>query len=390
MAGAQAAQQLQSEFPLIDAIGKMLSGRGSIRWDPLNNAIIAIDTEPNLRAIDKIVQALDREPPMVFVDVKFITTSSSDVLDFGVNWANGVDIRGTGPAMWHKLPFNRGRGGWEDQISLNRNAPSQTDIDLWLQQGEQNFPEGGAFRFGILDFQGLDATLRALKTDNTSDIKQSPKVIALDNQPATIFVGDTIRFAETPAQSGTQGGVTSGIIEARTSPVDTGFQLLIIPHVVQGTNKLILTVIPKSEFLTGTTSTIPGFDRFESGGFAIDLPQISSTTMVTKMILRDGQTAVLGGLVTESDTDTIRKIPLLGDIPILGWLFKNKVRNKDKRNIILLMTVHIVRSSDDIRKIYVEYRGRLGTYDNYWRDKSADAEATWRRSNGRIVFGPAG
>jgi type IV pilus assembly protein PilQ len=379
----------QTQFALIDVVGKMLSARGSIRYDPLNNAVIAIDTEPNLREIDKIIKTLDREPPMVFVDVKFVTTSCSDTLDFGVNWANGFDARATGPAMWHKLPFSRGHGGWENQIALNRGAFDQNDVDVWLQEGEQSFPAGGQFRFGILDFQGLDATMRALKTDNTSDIKQSPKIITLDNQAATIFVGDTIRFAETPAQSGTQGGVTSGIVEARTSPVDTGFQLLIIPHVVRGTNKLILTVIPKSEFLTGTTSPIPGFDRFESGGFAIDLPQVSATTMITKMILRDGETAVLGGLVTESASDTIRKIPLLGDIPILGWLFKNKVTSTDKRNLILLMTVKIVHGRDDVRDIYVEHRGRLGTYDNYWRDVTDDEMKAWRRSSDKIVFGPA-
>ena len=209
--------------------------------------------------------------------------------------------------------------------------------------------------FGALNLNEVSATLRLLEKDSRSEIVQAPKLIALDNQVATIFVGETIRYAQARSEQGQAGGLQLVVEEAPDSPVSTGFQLLVIPHIVPGTDKIIMDIIPKSESLSGTgTSTLApaGFDVFRvgsgTGEGSIALPRVASSTIATKVLLRTGQTAVLGGLVTDTDSVTETKLPLLGDIPVLGWLFKNKAATKSKNTLIVFVTPSVIRSPEDV------------------------------------------
>ena len=122
-----------------------------------------------------------------------------------------------------------------------------------------------------------------------------------------------------------------------------------------GTDKILMDIIPKSESLSGTGNSPlapSGFDVFTvgagTGEGSIALARIASSTIATKVMLRSGQTAVLGGLVTDTDTVTETGIPLLGDIPLLGWLFKSRSTQKSKQTLIVFVTPHVIRSPEDI------------------------------------------
>jgi type II secretory pathway component GspD/PulD (secretin) len=131
--------------------------------------------------------------------------------------------------------------------------------------------------------------------------------------------------------------------------VQTGLQLFVVPHIIPGTSKIVMTVIPKEDSLSGKSAEQPGFDVFKFGSGSeqqqITLPRVSSRTLVTNMMLESGQTAVIGGLIFESDSETVNKVPLLGDIPILGYLFKNEVTNVIRNNLIIFLTPTIIRDS---------------------------------------------
>ena len=115
-----------------------------------------------------------------------------------------------------------------------------------------------------------------------------------------------------------------GIEEDPNSPVNVGFQLLVIPHVVPGEKKIRMTVIPERRALTGTGIGLPGFDRINVSGQFIDLPRVQSSTLVTHMILRDNQTAVIGGLLEDRDVERVDKVPFLGGLPFAGLLFQGR------------------------------------------------------------------
>ncbi|MBN2489312.1 MAG: hypothetical protein JXQ29_00480 [Planctomycetes bacterium] len=341
---------VEKNFFLLKALQKALSKQGVLDYILERNAIIVKDTKPVLDEIARIIERIDVEPGQIFLDVKFVTTRNSDLFDFGIDWAQGINVFTNGGIIPSRLPFDIGRGGWEDDILPRRTGPGANNYGpLALEDDALR----AATTYGVMDFSQTMATLRLLKNDTKSTILQAPKLIALDHQYATIFVGDTVRYAESEAEQGQAGGLSFTIKEAKNSPVQTGFQLLFIPHIIPGTEKIIMTVIPESEsFAAGTNSpTLAGFNRFEIGDLSIDLPQIQSRTLVTKMILENGQTAVIGGLVTEDEFEQVRKIPFLGDIPIVGYLFKWKRVRNTKESLLVFITPYLIRSPEETQKI---------------------------------------
>jgi len=201
---------------------------------------------------------------------------------------------------------------------------------------------------------------------------QAPKLIALDNQEATIFVGETIRFAQTTASSNQSGGLTFSIDEADNSPVQVGFQLLMIPHVIPDRDQVIMTIIPQQRSLVGEDD---GFRTFTTGVGGtqgvqtIQLPQEQSSTVVTNMKLDNGQTALIGGLLQDSDSLTVNKVPFLGDIPILGYLFRDEHRSKTKGNLVIFVTPTIVRDTQHMRDLVVnELRDRQDRIESELND----------------------
>jgi general secretion pathway protein D len=209
-----------------------------------------------------------------------------------------------------------------------------------------------------------------LQRDTTSEVIQAPKLIALDGSEATIFVGETIRYAEARSEQGQAGGLQLSLSEAQNSPVDVGFQLLVVPHVIAGTNQLTLQVIPKETSLSGTGQSAlapQGFDVFTVGASGLEgsiaLPRTRSSTILTSMLLESGQTAVIGGLTTDADTTTDSRVPWLSEIPILGEAFKYEKAERQRRSLLVFITPTIVHSASDTERIlqneFLRRRSRL-------------------------------
>ncbi len=348
-------QVTQQEFELEEALSRMLTpDLGSLKYFEGKNAFVVKDIKTVVDSIESIINLIDVEPGQVFLDVRFVTTSNQDILSLGMDIGDsGWSASITGGQIPSRLPFNLGSGGFEDDVIVNDTGVGPF-ADSAFNIGNTVVPD---VIFGALSFTEVTAALRLLKQDVHSEIVQAPKIIALDRQEATIFVGETVRYAQARAEQGQAGGLQLVVEEAPNSPVSVGFQLLVIPRIVPGTDKVIMDIIPQSDALTGTgTSEFapPGFDVFTVGTGASDgsiaLPRISSSTISTTVLLRSGQTAVLGGLVTETESDTETKLPFLGDIPGLGWLFKHKSTRKTKSSLIVFVTPQIIRTPEEIQE----------------------------------------
>ena len=199
----------------------------------------------------------------------------------------------------------------------------------------------------------------------------------LDNYPSTIFVGEEVPFAVQKVQQDQNGNVTVSIDENDRSPVNVGFTLYVSPHVIPDTDMIYMNVIPKVSTLVGNTSDIPGFDRFRfsdpgSGTSAfIDLPRESSQTVVTYLRVRDGQTAVIGGLHTERRIEIESGLPGLSQIPYIGELFKWRRRQADVQHLLILVTPRIIKTSDVSDEIYQQALKEAHRWD-YFRGKYGD------------------
>ena len=354
---AQASGSDGPPFKLIDALQKIVTtGTGTLQYYEGNNTIFVKDTKPVVDQISRMIEAIDVEPPQVFVDVKFVTTSNRDILNYGVGIGdNGWQVSAGGGQIPIKFPFDLGAGGWDDNVIANDNGIGPFADQNLNPTGQTQMPD---VIFGALSFTQVTAALQLLAKDTDSEIVQAPKLIAIDHQEATIFVGETIRYAQARAEQGQAGGLQLVVEEAPKSPVQTGFQLLVIPHVVPGTDKIIMDVIPQSDSLsgTGTSSLAPaGFDVFTvgagtGGNGSIALPRIASSTLATKVILRSSQTAVLGGLSTDTTSKTHTRIPIIGDIPVLDFLFGSHNNSTTKTSLIVFVTPQIIRSPEEVEQ----------------------------------------
>ena len=343
--------EVAKEFTVIQALSKALTPGGELAYIASQNVIIVRDTAQVHQQIQDMLNRLDVEPAQVFIDCKFVSTANSDLLDLGVDYGD------TGPQASISLgqipitvPFGLGGGDWEDSIIAigDHEGPF---TDPFLNSGATAIPDT---IFGALDFTSVQATLKMLQQDTMTDVIQAPKLIALDGAEATIFVGETIRYAEAKSEQGQAGGLQLSLQEASSSPVDVGFQLMIVPHVIPGTNSLTLDVIPKETSLSGTGSSAlapEGFDVFTIGAAGLEgsiaLPRTRSSTIVTSMLLESGQSAVIGGLTTESETETVSRVPFLSRIPVVGELFKHRRKDAVQRNLIVFITPTVIHSTGE-------------------------------------------
>jgi type II secretory pathway component GspD/PulD (secretin) len=154
--------------------------------------------------------------------------------------------------------------------------------------------------------------------------------------------------------------------------------MLVIPHVIPESQKIMMTVIPQQKTLTGTSAEQPGFNVFRGGTGAsevqIALPQEAAATVVTHMLLESGETAVIGGLLTDQESKQVNAIPFVSELPIIGWLFKNERTSETKEHLIILITPHILRGAEERRaSLSAQMRDVLDRVRDEYKELSGDA-----------------
>ncbi len=362
--GSDDPTTIEENFPIVAALRQIVEvdQGGGVRYMPEQNAVMVSGTRPNLDRALSIAGQLDVEPPQVFIDMNFVVTRSSDALDLGMQGgANGLSFGVSGSDIIHQMPFNVGGGsGLADAITGTAFPP----------------PAASAFSYGTLTSSETSLLFNFLQRDTSTRIVQAPKLLALDNQAATIFIGETIRYARTEAATNQNGGLQFGVAEDPNSPVTVGFQLLVIPHVVPGENKIRMTVIPDRRALTGN-GPLPGFDRITVSGQSIDLPRVQSSSLVTHMILRHNQTAVIGGLLEDREVERVDKVPFLGDLPIGGLLFQGRSTEKIKEHLLITITPRILTGTDAVNcTITEELSGRTDKVAAEWKDLASSGSGS--------------
>ncbi|MHC4941713.1 MAG: hypothetical protein ACYTG7_01695 [Planctomycetota bacterium] len=326
---------IRQDFPLLSALESMLSANGKLDYFPKDNVLFVKDIKPILDKIGNMVERLDVEPLQVEINVQFLSYTKDDSFDASFGFAgkdgNGLSAVWDGASKLLPFPFNTGKGGFRDTI-----LPGA-------------FPDPRVTN-GTLDFSLTQFLVRLVEVSSFTHVSQTPRIVTLDHHEATINVGDSVRWAQIEASSSQSGTLEFTIKEAEGSPVHVGFQLYITPHIIAGSNKIVLDVIPKQEMLNGTSTEMPGFDKFSIGEGqqnTIFLPRVRSQTIVTNLMLESGQTGVLGGLVTNREVEIITKVPWLGDIPILGLLFKSKSTQTTREELLVFITPMIIKGASE-------------------------------------------
>jgi general secretion pathway protein D len=200
---------------------------------------------------------------------------------------------------------------------------------------------GAGITIGGITFPNIGAVIQAYKTDQEVSILSTPQIMTLDNEEAEINVGSNVPYITQQQQSTTSTLVGYNTYEYK----DVGVILNITPHINQE-NFIRLKISQQvTKVTSASTSTTP-----------TTLKRTAKTTVVVK----DNETIVIGGLVGDSTESDTYKVPLLSDIPILGWLFKTHSTSREKTNLYVFLTPHIVRTQQDAASLYQDKRETMG------------------------------
>ena len=281
--------------------GAGLMGDAVIQFDQETGSLIVITDQETNNQIQKIVENLDKPVPQVLIKVLFLEITHTKGLDLGVEGSYKSDSEDE-----------------EDTIQTIFGLASET--------------RGGFYK--ILE-EELEVVIRALAEKTRLEILSRPSVLTRNNQEATITVGQEVPFIRNSRI--TDDGDTINTIEYE----DIGIILKVTPHIT--TNRLVeMEVVPEISTLTGETVPISE---------TVNARVIAKRSAETRVVVDDGRTVVIGGMMEDSETENTKKIPILGDIPLVGAAFRRTITEKSKTELLIFLTPHVVEGGDELRKL---------------------------------------
>jgi general secretion pathway protein D len=321
-------EQSQAGAPRGKGAAPAIAGKVRITADKATNSLIIIADQEDYIVLEEVIKKLDIPRSMVFIESLIMEVTMDKSLDIGIDWQafGETSIGGKETAI----------GGQFSQGLIGPSALAQGGLTVGLITEPVNIAG--------LTVSNIAAIINAIKTDDDFRILSTPQVLTTDNEEARITVGEN-RPYQTRSTTDPSGG-TFESFEYR----DVGKILKITPHVTEGrlvrmTISLEVTNIDLASTLT-TSST---------------LPVTKKRTVDTTVIVKDGQTVVIGGLIDESATTNESKVPVLGDVPVLGWLFRNQSESNSKTNLYIFLTPRVIRSPAEAEKIFQDKKDQIDT-----------------------------
>ena len=322
---------------LINVLEQVKSDKGNVTYESRTNTLIIRDTPLKTQEMLKIVDEIDVPPQQVLIETRLVQVTENPSSRIGVNWGvTGDDgiyggIGGgvtKGPTWGTSWPFAPS-SNWGNLGGLLK--PVRPGTDGYPENG--NNLETNSASLGTMSLADLIFTLQLAKYDDHIKVAQAPQILVLDNEEASVFIGNVRNYALIEKTS--DEGKDSYSFEERELLV--GVQLLVIPHVCRGTDQVIVEIIPKQ-------TDNPTIERISAGGESeITIPtNMQVKTVHTKMMLHSTETGVIAGLFRDEYEEQERKIPGLHKIPVFGKLFEHKTKQQLKQNSMILVTPTII------------------------------------------------
>ncbi|MBL7151159.1 MAG: secretin and TonB N-terminal domain-containing protein [Candidatus Omnitrophica bacterium] len=327
------SEDKEKDKGITKAIRTLLSKAGNIIEDPRTNSLIITDTPNRMEVIAKVIASLDIPQPQVMLEVEMLDVNKNAVDKLGLNWAAAGSFAMTVISAARMTGFPLGPAGHMGAgLAKVTNDSIVGDSAAKYNAGEINFPTN--FKW-VFDF---------LRTQTDTKILARPRLMTLSNRTAEIQIVTNESIGTVQAVSG--GGtaaVTTSTTEAERSL--TGVSLRVTPQVNAESGEITMFIYPS---VRNATTSVTFAGGTSSGGTALPTykdPAERTTKQVVR--IKDGETVILGGLIRREISETITKLPFLGDIPLLGNFFRHKYKDKDEeRELLVFITPHIVKDTD--------------------------------------------
>lgn len=304
---------------IVEQMLTMVSTRGTVQVDTTSNQLIVKETEKKLAQIRELVRHLDRQTPQVLVEARIVEANSNFTRTLGIQWGTSLDASAnTGYAPNAFFPSSVGvSGGQAPAVATAETFFGEREVPMMVDLGADSSESSVAFHLGsIPGLVDLDARLSAMETDGWGQVVSTPKATMLDNQTGHVAQGAKIPYLSTSA-----GG-------SNVQYINAALELDVTPHITTD-NKVFLKV--------KIQNNRADFSQLVQGQPTIQIKEIE-----TELLVADGDTTVLGGVYSTSESQSQHRTPGLSKIPILGYLFKNSAQELTRNELLVFITPHIV------------------------------------------------
>ncbi len=294
-----------------------ITGAVRIVPDRETNSLLITASDHDFNVLKDLIKKLDKRKRQVYVEAVIMEMGEEKTRQLGgdLSAIAGYHSEKLGALLL---------GG------LNANPPSIAEINA----AQAGLPAGVRFPKGQ-----ITEVLKALQSDNDVNVLSTPQLLAGDGEKAEIVVAQNVPFP------GSQTTSTGGNIQTTIERKDVGITLKLTPTVLKD-DLVKLDIYQEASSLTPTPQTV--------GNNVVIGPTTNKRSATTIVTVPDGQTVVIGGLIRDDVVEGEKKIPLLGDIPLLGWLFKTKTHEVRKTNMLIFITPHVVKDSEGLGQIATE------------------------------------
>ena len=331
-AGGQPGASAQATAPIQASAGP--STGGFIQADPSTNSLIITAAEPLYRQVRGMIDQLDSRRAQVYIESLIVEVTGDNAADFGFQW-QGVS----------------GRRGDSSIVAGGTSFGDASIIDLSVAAAGGRTTAGAAlnalpngFNIGVLKnlgdgLYGLSAIARVLQTQSNTNIMSTPNLITLDNEEAKIVVGNNVPFI---TGSFTNTGTATTNPFQTIERKDVGLTLRIKPQIGEG-GTVRLTIFQESSDVIGQATG--------TGGTG---PTTSKRSIESNVVIDDGQILVLGGLIQDKYDESKSKVPLLGDLPFVGALFRSESRKKTRTNLMVFLRPTVMRDAASANRLSLD------------------------------------
>jgi type IV pilus assembly protein PilQ len=287
-----AADKIQAKLQEV-----VTKGVGAVRMDERTNKIAVTDYPAKIDEIEKLIKAFDEKTPQVLIDAQIIEVRPTDKFEMGVDWDYWI----------------------EKYFRVANAMPLTATTGLSVGTANLDPAKPGEYK----------AVLQVLRTIGDVKILSSPRIMALNNQESRILVGTKEAYITSSISQSDNNAVTAQTVNF----VDTGIKLYVTPTI---NSDGFVTMKIKPEISSAERTEIKSDDK------VTEIPIVSTSEAETTVMVKDGVTIIIGGLKKDEKKKTVVKVPILGDIPLIGFLFRNTSDENNRTELVILLTPHIM------------------------------------------------
>ncbi|GBE04085.1 type II secretion system protein D precursor [bacterium BMS3Abin09] len=321
----------------------------SVTPDKTTNSLIIVSTPSAYENIIRVIKTLDKRRKQVYVEAMIVEASINKLKELGSKWRVA--------ASHENSPVAVGGFGNISSSAIQSIVTGLTGASVGGMGNFMNIPvtsvnSNGTFSSQTLTAPGFAALFSLNEFEGAINVLSTPQILTSDNEEAEIIVGENVPFIAQRERDLT----TTNTVLSSIKRTDVGITLRITPQITEG-NYVKLNIFQEISAVKAASDTI-----LTTVG-----PSTTKRSTRTSVSVLDGSTVVIGGLIQEREEDGITKTPILGDIPVLGWLFKYKSKTKTKINLLVFLSPHIVNDAPKLAKITEEKQRKFNKNEKFYR-----------------------